>query len=138
MPFWTSFKSKLNVIRDYNGPVDGVNIANYTGIDLIVAQGGHNNTASCAGAKVANKISKMAWVLSDGSMVITYGPDLTLSWSYFILDTNGLKGPNKWGYDLFVLGFYKKNSDPFVAIADTLCGSQESGGYNVIDILMNK
>lgn len=40
-----------------------------------------------------------AYVLADGSIIISYGT--TFQPHIFAIDVNGVKGPNKWGYDLF-------------------------------------
>lgn len=134
--FWTAFKSQLNIIKEYTGAVDGKNIPDYTGTDLIEAQGGHNNN-TCTIGQVFRKNQKTAWTLSDGSMLIS-GIDVfpaAGAGQYFILDTNGLKKPNKWGYDLFILNFFKKDASSPVTINDAICGSQEKDGYNISDIL---
>lgn len=135
--FWKNFKTQLNIIKEYAGSVDGINIPDYTGTDLIVAQGGHNS-GSFDGGKDAQKNSKTAWTFADGSMLFSYRPSFFVDDSggtLFILDTNGLKKPNKWGYDLFMLVFWQKDDSSSIAITDTLCGSQEKGGYNISDIL---
>ena len=38
-------------------------------------------------------------LLADGSAIVSYGTQF--SPQVFAIDVNGLKGPNKWGYDLF-------------------------------------
>lgn len=134
--FWSNFKSKLKIIKEYSGPADGSTISNYTGVELIEEQGGHNNNSSCIGAKTVQKYSKAAWVLADGSTVFSYSTDF--DFPVIIVDINGLKKPNKWGYDLFVLDFRIPIGSAVVSISDGLCGSQEKGGHNIDDILQNK
>ena len=38
-------------------------------------------------------------VLADGTIIVSYLPEWGLK--LFLLDINGKKGPNKWGYDMF-------------------------------------
>ena len=111
--FWADFKKQLNITKEYTGPADAANFPNYTGTDLIVAQGGNNNNSTCTGGKASGKSHKLALVLADGSMIISYSVD----WGgnnnsdgiFLIVDTNGVKKPNKWGYDLFIIEFIKFN-----------------------------
>lgn len=44
------------------------------------------------------------WVLADGIIIVWYSNSTRL----FAVDVNGMKGPNKWGYDLF--GFMLKSN----------------------------
>ena len=44
------------------------------------------------------------WVLADGMIIVWYSNSTRL----FAVDVNGMKGPNKWGYDLF--GFMLKSN----------------------------
>lgn len=71
--FWTNFKSKLDIIKTYNGPVDGINLPDYTGVELIPAQGGININASCSGGKSIRKDTKESITLKDGSIIFSYG-----------------------------------------------------------------
>lgn len=51
------------------------------------------------------KKSKKAYVLSDGTIVILYGPG---QGPLFLVDVNGVRPPNKRGQDLLVFQIYKK------------------------------
>ena len=42
------------------------------------------------------------YVLSDGSVIQLYNHVTPI----YLVDTNGTKGPNKWGYDLYYFGIY--------------------------------
>ena len=68
------------------------------------------------------------WVLADGVIIVWYGSSTTL----FAVDVNGMKGPNKWGYDLF--GFMLKSN---LAKALWLVGSgyTEKGGSTTTQML---
>lgn len=136
--FWTELKKQFNIIKEYSGAVDGVNIPNYTGTDLIAAAGGSVNT-NCAGGKTANKINKDIWILEDGSSIISYENHFGTSSdgsTLLIADTNGIKKPNKWGYDLFILNFYKKKSSSSIVINDSICYPKEKDGYSFDDMLL--
>lgn len=134
--FWAALKGQLRINKEYKGAVDGINIPDYTGIDLISAQGGQNVNSACVGGKVSAKVSKEAWALSDGSMLISYNTKMQTDGMFFILDTNGMKKPNKWGYDIFLLNFQIKDNNTAVIINDSLCGSIEKDGYWISDILI--
>lgn len=43
------------------------------------------------------------WILSDGTVVIRYGNCVGYRAPIYVVDVNGHKGPNKWGYDIFGL-----------------------------------
>ena len=49
----------------------------------------------------------------------------------FMVDINGQKGPNKWGYDVFIFEFYKqrKYDSVFRVNASVRCHPLEKGGY---------
>lgn len=133
--FWPDFKTKLKVQKVYYGVVDGVNAPNYTGTDLITAQGGYKKNAGCNGGDVSLKVSKTVWTLADGSMLISYSDTFGVG-SFFILDTNGIKKPNKWGYDLFILEFRKKSLDTStISVNDSTCQSYEKDGYTIESFL---
>lgn len=135
---FNELKNKLKVIKTYTGAVDGINIPNYTASDAPDFNGTLFSDPTCYGAKTAAKSKKNAWVLADGSMLISYsGPDF--SWAVFIIDTNGMKKPNKWGYDLFTLDFKNTATDGTykMRIEDDKCGLYEKDGYRINDILMN-
>ncbi len=55
--------------------------------------------SNCKGYSKSAIKSSSALVLSDGTIIVSYFP----SWGFknFLLDINGKKGPNKWGYDMF-------------------------------------
>jgi len=133
--FWPALKSKLNVSKTFVGPVDGINIPDYTSTELIVAQGGSLRNSTCSGGKTAEKSLKTVWILTDGSMLISYQTVFSTPWPFFIFDINGFKKPNKWGYDLFQLELLRNTPTSDIRIDDTLCGAKEKNGYWVNDWL---
>lgn len=53
----------------------------------------------------------------------------------FIVDLNGAKGPNKWGYDVFWLTFSQRNGN--ITLADEYASLAEKGGRLPRTILQN-
>lgn len=62
----------------------------------------------------------------------TYG---NFAYVCFIVDVNGAKGPNKWGYDVFWLTFSQKNGN--IILADEYASLAEKGGRLPRTILRN-
>ena len=84
------------------------------------------DTAGCAGFKenyINNKDT--VWVLNDGSIHISYTHP---TYSIFAVDINGLKGPNKGGYDLFSFAIAKKGDTAILSAGG--CVPSEEGGIN--------
>lgn len=132
--FFNALKEKLNVIdTKYSIPGEGY-IPDYTGIDLIEAQGGSNINWSCSGMVTSGKGYKQSWTLKDGTILFSYTNSFD-GISLLGIDINGLKKPNKWGYDLFVINLSKRNNSSAIIIDDNLCGSKEKGGHFVHEIL---
>lgn len=83
-----SYKGQDDVVRE-----------NYKGTDVPqekIEEMVNSVNANCSLSASAIK-SREAFVLSDGLTFVMYSP------AYFIIDTNGTKGPNKWGYDVFLV-----------------------------------
>lgn len=130
--FWNELTSNLKTIKSVTAKADGVDFANFTGTDLITAQGGSIINATCAlGMEVTKNGNVPIYSLADGSMIRSH----TLN--FFILDTNGLRKPNRWGYDLFALTFIRSNANSAVVVSDRLCGAIEKDGSWINDILKN-
>ena len=62
-----------------------------------------------------------AIVLSDGLTIIS-GP------AYLAIDTNGSQGPNKWGYDLFIIYVYYEDMKKIKFLSSSGCAFIEKGG----------
>lgn len=127
--FFNELKKKIQVITTYTGTVNGINIPNYIGTDLVSAQGGTVLNGSCNGGIESAKSNKTSWLLADGSMLISYSG--TFSSALFIMDINGMKKPNKWGYDIFMINFGKNSK-----LEDDICGVYEKGGKRINNILI--
>ena len=102
-------KNTLKVIKtcEGNGVADGC-IPEYKGRDTVYVDKNPDATEeeinkATSGATGFNKTiiqtKSHIWVLSDGTIIIWYGSSPTPR--LFAVDVNGMKGPNKWGYDLF-------------------------------------
>ena len=86
-------------IPDYPGN-DTITQENNTGDEPLSQYEINKATTGTSGfRKQAILENSQAFVLADGSILISYGT--TFRPSIFAYDINGMKGPNKWGYDLF-------------------------------------
>jgi hypothetical protein len=97
--FFRAFAANLNVIKTCKGnALSGGCIPQYTKYT--------KNAAYCGGyLKEQIENTDNAYVLNDGSIFIPYGridsPTGNGSYSLFMFDVNGKKGPNKIGHDVF-------------------------------------
>ena len=124
--FHKSFFQNLKYVK-----VEFVNEHPYKTRNEVVAEGGTVSNNACNISFIANTNK---YYLQDGSIIyaltrINYSQAL-----YFVLDINGDKGPNKWGYDVFYLGPTKKDTG-VLRIAENRCIIREKGGKSVEDIL---
>ena len=76
--------------------------------------------------------------MSDGSYIIHFAGTAAESHNilFFAIDTNGVKGPNKWGYDLFYMVLNRENMNKDTVVMDEICAMKEKGGYYVSEIMM--
>ena len=63
------------------------------------------------------------YLLSDGQIIIPYGYNMPL----FVVDINGFKGPNKYGYDLFGFEIQEKAMSGLY-LKSTNCYTRAPGG----------
>lgn len=65
------------------------------------------NVSQCQGFNENNIYNNQpVYILADGSFIIPYNEDWRSLW---LVDVNGMKGPNKAGYDLFDVAFDTSN-----------------------------
>lgn len=65
------------------------------------------NITSCSEFNETNVYyNKTVYILADGAIIMPYNADWRSLW---LIDVNGLKGPNKAGYDLFDVAFDSSN-----------------------------
>jgi hypothetical protein len=110
--FWGNFVKSLNVIKtcNENALSSGCIADGYSVTPL----------ANC-GYWTTDRISTKynAYIFNDGSMIMpAMGSNTGLPASQlgvqFLIDTNGLKGPNKAGYDIFTLRFVENISGGYI------------------------
>ena len=75
-------------------------IPSYKGLDEL-----RQSTAGCTNLNKSNLLSKKAYILYDG-IIILDGLSSDRLISNLVVDINGKKGPNKWGYDVFYFYTY--------------------------------
>ena len=83
-------------------------------------------SAGCSSYKRSEILKRNAIVLSDGITIIGYGG------TDYIIDINGKKGPNKWGYDVYVFRI-SGNVLGQRKITQGNCMAVEKGGYSTTD-----
>ena len=121
--FATEFVSKLNVAKTctYNAYSNGC-IPDYKGIDTIVPSAGAQTSWCTLFNEDYLKTYANVYVLKDGMIVIPFGNYFHV----FMVDINGKKPPNKWGYDIFTFTI-RGNSDA-TKIYSGICHAPETGG----------
>ena len=75
---------------------------------------------------------RTAYVFKNGIIFMPYTPNTPL----YLVDINGKKGPNKWGYDLFALRVKSNNFKP-LKIDDGVCMFPEKGGVTTAKMIEN-
>jgi prepilin-type N-terminal cleavage/methylation domain-containing protein len=118
-------------IPEYKG-IEKVTVENTSNLSAQEQQDAVNYTLYHCGNFSTNAIknSSYAYVLADGVIILDY-----LDWPYyFAIDVNGMKGPNRWGYDLFAFAFYNDKEKYFLNAEDS-CMPVESGGKSSVKML---
>ena len=82
-----------------------------------------------------------AFMMKDGAIVLSYYSEKFPSGGgyaniTFVVDVNGKKGPNRWGYDVFWLTLVK-TSDNGLRLSDEYSSLSEKGGSLPRNILLN-
>ena len=75
-----------------------------------------------------------AYVLSDGQIIITYMSMNSENGALFLIDINGFKGPNKYGYDLFSFDI-RKSQKKSLHLATGRCYLPETGGRTTEEMI---
>ncbi len=80
-----------------------------------------------------------AYLLADGAVVLFTKPEAGVNRSYeelaFVVDLNGKKGPNKWGYDVFFLSLTLNKGK--LRLTDEYSSIAQKGGRLPRTILLN-
>lgn len=136
--FWNEIVKKLNYSSFCTGGVAGGCQPQYSRNTDVVANGGTSCNTGCRGTSTHVNL-KSSYILSDGSLIMSYTSGFGgISGCFFIIDTNGFKKPNKWGYDVFALTIEPTVNDPTkVILTDNLCCTYEKDGKRINDILSN-
>ena len=71
------------------------------------------------------KNSYPAFITADGTLYIRYGA--MFGAPIFVVDVNGHKGPNKWGYDIFSFNIIGNTKDGITNLHGTLYAKDEGG-----------
>ena len=99
----------------------------------IFAAGGSSINSNCNyGIAV---LRSTPYMLPDGAILM-----VTVSgFPSIVIDVNGKKGPNKWGYDVFFMVLSNHNQETSkVLLTDEFCSIIEKGGRYPRTILQNK
>lgn len=96
-----------------------------------------NLANGCYFSKNAMNNQYRVLVLNDGlTIFLTTGGAGGVS--YFGVDTNGFQGPNRWGYDLFILSTSYQDLKKLNIYEDLGCVTIEKGGKKFFDWLTEK
>ena len=114
---------------------------NYTRKEDVLANGGRTVNAACTINDFCGQNHIIyTYMTNDGAIV-----RLALRKDYYpviIFDVNGLKGPNKWGYDVFFMTLSKRDRngslEQKIYLTDEYCSIVEKGGRLPRTILQNK
>ncbi|HIS35049.1 TPA: hypothetical protein IAC10_00255 [Candidatus Scatousia excrementigallinarum] len=152
--FWPLVRKQIKIIKtcDKNSLQKGC-IPQYKGRDEIAQESqsakpgdddymddyGKQMIANCSmWTKSQLDNTTASYVLADGSIIISaYNGDKGSSFAY---DVNGKKGPNKWGYDVFVFAIVNNAKRGQSSITQLTAGaghcmSAESGGKLTADMI---
>lgn len=133
-------EQNLKVVKKcLNKAFDKNCIPNYKGIDTIYKESQSDDisdydvnkaTSGCGGWRESSiKNSREVWNLADGTIILFYS-----SFQLFAVDVNGMKGPNKWGYDVFAFSLKSNYSLP-LKLTSGGCAKYENGGVSTAQML---
>ena len=89
-------------------------------------------TSGCVGWRESPiHYSREVWDLVDGTIILWYDKNNA---RLFAMDVNGMKGPNKWGHDLFPFMLYKHRSGA-LKVQPGGCDIIEKGGVTTAQML---
>ena len=131
--FWDAFLTKIRYIQkcaqnDYDCH------PKYKTKSEVLAEGGEVINNSCSmDFSYAN-----FYILNDGTyiMIKNDNPGVSHHQVYFLIDVNGKRGPNKWGYDLYYLTLNREDLKKDVIVANEVCAMKEKGGMYINEMLL--
>ena len=106
----------------------------YSRKDVVLANGGSsiNSTVWYEITFGANDV----YVFNDGAFLFLGRTQYSyVENAFWVLDVNGQKGPNKWGYDVFFMTL-TQGSNGQIKLGDALASIKEKGGYYPNEILL--
>ena len=110
----------------------------YPSQNEVLNQGGVTANSTVAYDGWIKNVSQYAYLSPDGAVFI-FSYSSTPGDNYreipFIIDVNGKKGPNRWGYDVFWLSLVKNGNG--IRLSDEYATLSEKGGSLPRNILLN-
>ena len=132
-PFFDSYLKKINIIKECS---DWRNKCHptYKNKSEVLSAGGEVNNNACS---FDIDSYTTYYSLADGSMFALQNNANTINHHqvFSLVDVNGMKGPNKWGYDLYMLTFQRNNDGQNVILSNSVCAMKEKGGMFLKDVL---
>ena len=112
----------------------------YKSSNAVIANGGRVTNSSVSYDTLFKYNNSQSYLIADGAVIIMYPPEKLQSYfsSALIIDVNGKKGPNKWGYDVFYLSFTKKKNQDILFLSDNYGTIVEKGGLRPLTIISNE
>ena len=132
--FWPKLLDELRVIKVCNYAEDNCILKYKTKNDVLNA-GGSVDNHSCSLTDNLDKFK--VFTLNDGAFIIANDGSTGLGYSpWVVIDVNGEKGPNKWGYDVFWTNLYRENEKKNVVLYDEICKMKEKGGMYFSEMIL--
>lgn len=133
------FRNTLKVAKHCRSHAlaNGCITESYRGIDKVKAEIDPNvkvdPNSIFSDAAIKNNAS--AWLLTDGTLIMLNAAGSGVG-PVFMIDINGHKRPNKWGYDLFTF-FIRGTANDGITKIDPINYYYEEGGFSSSDMLYN-
>jgi len=138
------FLNELKIVKTCgnNAMANGC-IPTYKGQDEIIKENNPDisddelseRLTGCTNFKISNLKSYPAYILADGIIILPGVSGNGRIASNLILDINGSKGPNKWGYDVFYFYTHSDGSKYLIGNNSMGCAPTEKGGKSPLQML---
>lgn len=135
--FYEQFFKKLNIIKTCAVRDKGCR-AEYKNVAQVLAEGGKQLNGACS----HHVEGSIGYNLNDGSILYILSIESdnlgfnNQNATFIAVDVNGVKGPNRWGYDLFYLNLSRKNALRNVTLSTNLCQLVEKDGFSAEEIML--
>ncbi len=129
--FFEDYLKKINIIKECTGWKNNCH-PKYKTKSEVLAAGGEVNNSACS---FDIDSYTTYYTLSDGSLLVLQNNTNIQHMVFPLVDVNGMKGPNKWGYDLYMLTFHRNNEEQNVILSNNVCAMKEKGGMYIKDVL---